>query len=161
MNRIPCTLLAALVCGALAMPAAAAPDARSAPLRTPDAAWLAIHVPDGPGGAVTFSGRNHKGYYRAYACPDVAAATSVIAAIPDATTQRTTAAQQSVALKNALQAQKCTPAKGRYRIALIGAQADINHGVEASEEWTAISAVDPDGRTAGLVFDASVYAIVD
>jgi len=156
-----CALLAAVMCGVLTAPAGAAPDARSVPLRKPDAAWLAIHVPDGPNGAVTFSGRSHKGYYRAYACPDVAAATSVIAAIPDSTTQRATAAQQGVALKNALQAQKCAPAKGRYRIALIGAQAEINHGVEASEEWTAISAVDSEGRTIGLVFDASVYAITD
>lgn len=55
----------------------------------------------------------------------------------------------------------CVPAKGQYQVTLVGRKIEIDRGTEAQEYWTALMAVNASGRTIGLVFDSSPFAITD
>lgn len=114
-----------------------------------------------PDGKVSLAGRNHDGYYRAYACPRFDLAEAVVAAIPDRSKTGATVKVQDAAMVAALHKNQCAPAKGLYRVTAVGHEIEIDRGPEAQEYWTALTAVDASGRTIGLVFDSSPFAITD
>ena len=114
-----------------------------------------------PDGKVSLSGRNHKGYYRAYACLRFDVAEAVVAAIPDRHKIRTSVKGQDAAMAAALRRNNGVPAKGQYRVTAVGHEVEIDRGSEAQEYWTALTAVEASGRTIGLVFDSSPFAIAD
>ncbi|MBR0781075.1 hypothetical protein [Bradyrhizobium iriomotense] len=114
-----------------------------------------------PDGKVSLSGRSHEGYYRAYACPRFDLAEAVVAAIPDRGKIRTTVKRRDAVMAAALHNNNCVPAKGLYRVTAVGHEIEIDRGSEAQEYWTALTAVDASGRTIGLVFDSSPFAITD
>lgn len=109
-----------------------------------------------PDGVITLSGKPHRGYHRAYQCARFAVARAVVTAVPSG---RSTA--QTAALKVALRRHGCTPARGTYQVHAVGREVEINHGPEASENWTALDAMTASGRRVGLVFDSSPYAITE
>jgi hypothetical protein len=55
----------------------------------------------------------------------------------------------------------CKPCVGKYRLLAKGREVEINHGFEASANWAALEVSDPNSKRAGLLFDASPYAIRD
>lgn len=112
-----------------------------------------------PNGDLSLSGTSHRGYYRAYHCARFADARAVVAAIPHGKQPRITAHAQTAAMRAALKRLRCTPASGAYHVTGLGPEVEINHGFEASENWTALEALAASGRTVGLVFDSSPYAI--
>jgi hypothetical protein len=112
-----------------------------------------------PNGDLLLSGTSHRGYYRAYHCARFADARAVIAAIPPPKQPRVTARAQTAAMRSALKRLRCMPASGTYQVTGLGPEVEINHGFEASENWTALEALATGGRTVGLVFDSSPYAI--
>lgn len=111
-------------------------------------------------GEIRLSGKSHKGYYRAYACPSFAAARAVIGSVPKSDERQGTVARQVAAMRAALRRQSCSPARGRFGATAIGNDVWINHGYEAEENWVAVAARNVRGRTLGLVIDASPYGPV-
>lgn len=111
-------------------------------------------------GEVRLSGKSHKGYVRAYACPSFAAARAVVKHIPAANDRAGTVDRQVTAMRAALRRQGCTAARGRFRITATGDDVWINHGYEAEENWVAAAARNIHGRSLGLVIDASPFGPV-
>ncbi|MES2986828.1 MAG: hypothetical protein V4808_02880 [Pseudomonadota bacterium] len=121
--------------------------------------WKSIHAPQG---FVTLTGRKHKDYYRAYLCPSAKRADAVIYAIARVAQRGDYVPQQVAAMKVALARQRCKPAaKGRYRVEDLLGDTQIDHGFEASENWSSLKARSATGSPIGLVYDSSPYAITD
>jgi hypothetical protein len=119
-------------------------------------AWkIAVAAPDG---ILRLSGRGHGAYHRGYACADFAAAKAVVGAIPVRTQGRPLAPLQAAALTRALRVYGCRPAVGQFQVVTLGPEVEIDHGVEATEFWTALDAR-AGSRAVGLVFDSSPYAM--
>jgi hypothetical protein len=114
-----------------------------------------------PDGILSLSGRSHKGYYRGYRCPSFIAAESVVEAVRGAQVKQTSAAANTRSMKIYMQRNACKPAVGKYGLLAKGREVEINRGFEASENWVALEVSDPTGKRAGLLFDASPYAIRD
>lgn len=147
---------------ALAMTHAATGSALAGASGQPAAHAIADRLGDGvqidpQSGEVRFSGKSYRGYYRAYACPDFAAARAVVRSIPPSDDRPETRARQIAAMQAAMRRRGCTPAKGRFRITLTGDDVRINHGYEAEENWVAAAALNIRGRALGLIIDASPY----
>lgn len=111
-------------------------------------------------GEIRLSGRSHKGYYRAYACPSFGAARAVIGSVPRPDERRGTVARQVSVMRAALHRQHCSPARGTFRATTLGPDVWINHGYEAEENWVAVAASNVRGGTLGLIIDVSPYGPV-
>ncbi|MBN8940812.1 MAG: hypothetical protein J0H01_15030 [Rhizobiales bacterium] len=119
--------------------------------RTPFTRWLASNA---PGGTLTIAARDRRGHI----CPSPDAAMKVVAAIAEAKRRSAPVARQKTAFTNALRANGCSAAaSGAYRVTALHQSEMIDLGFEADEDWTALSVTDPRGRSAGLVYDASVF----
>lgn len=111
-------------------------------------------------GQIRVTGLRHDKYVRAYRCAAYENATFVIATVEKSRLHEKTAKGQRGVLLRVLAAQNCQPAaKGDYLPLELGPSVWINLGYEADEDWTALRVKAPDGTEAGLVFDASVYAM--
>ncbi len=121
--------------------------------------WIGVpaHTQDG---RIRLTGRKHGTYHRGYRCPTPEAATAVVSAVEVARKRGTTAEQQRAVLLRALPRHGCAAAaRGDYVPLALGPMVSIDVGYEANEDWTALRVRTPVGREAGLVFDASVYAM--
>lgn len=145
----------------LSLALAAVVAACGSALAQPQAALEAWKTEVGaPDGIVTLTGRSHDGYYRAYVCADFDTASAVVRTVPLTGARGRSPAAQSAALQQALRRQGCRPAVGTFRVVALGTEAEINHGVEAAEFWTALDARSG-SISVGLVFDSSPYALRD
>lgn len=117
--------------------------------RTPLERWAQIHAPGGMLEA-------QAGEQRAYLCPSTSAAQGVIAAIPPTREPGVEDPRQSQAFASSIRTQRCVEASGRFRVTEVHASAFISLGFEAGEDWTALTAIDVNGNTVGLVYDASL-----
>lgn len=109
---------------------------------------------------IQLSGKRFKSYYRAYACPNFAAASAVVSAIPKSADRSGTVARQVAAMRTALGKQGCTPARGSFWIMALGNNVRIDHGYEAEENWVAAQAHNKYGQELGLIIDTSPYGPV-
>jgi len=66
-----------------------------------------------PDGKVSLTGRNHGGYYHAYACPRFDLAEAVVAAIPKRSKARAVVKRQDAAMASALRKNRCLPDCGQ------------------------------------------------
>ena len=109
-------------------------------------------------GEIKLSGQADKGYYRAYVCPTMAAASLTVRAIPKPSKRPGTVARQVAAMKAALRQQRCVPARGTFHVTGLGPEVMIEHGYEAEENWVAVEARNARGQVVGLIIDSSPYA---
>ncbi|MEM8696046.1 MAG: hypothetical protein AAGE05_08500 [Pseudomonadota bacterium] len=91
-----------------------------------------------------------------YICPSLMAANASVAAIPNYETEATTEQAATAAFETALAANGCSRTEGRYRITALGEDGVILCGYECAAHWTALEAETPDGRTIGLIYEASL-----
>lgn len=121
--------------------------------------WIgeSVHTADG---RIRLTGLRHGTYHRGYRCPTLEAATAVVSAVMLAQKERTTAKRQRDVLMRTLPKHGCAAAaRGDYVPLALGPMVSIDLGYEANEDWTALRVRTPDGGEAGLVYDASVYAM--
>lgn len=121
--------------------------------------WIgeSVHTSDG---RIRLTGLRHGTYHRGYRCPTLEAAAAVVSAVALAQKERTTAKQQRDVLVRTLPKHGCAAAaRGDYAPLALGPMVSIDLGYEANEDWTALRVLTPDGGEAGLVYDASVYAM--
>lgn len=111
-------------------------------------------------GRIRLTGLKHGTYHRGYRCPNLEAATAVVSAVTVAQKRPTTAERQRALLLLTLPKHGCTAAaRGDYVPLALGPMVSLDLGYEANEDWTALRVRTPDGVEAGLVYDASVYAM--
>lgn len=117
--------------------------------RTAFGQWMALHAP---------SGRlvNHPGGGKLYLCRSPDAARQAVRAIPPVREQGAANPHQNRARDPAFAANGCVLARGEFRITAVGTSAFISTGPEVGEDWTALDAIDDQGRAIGLVYDAAV-----
>jgi hypothetical protein len=116
--------------------------------RTPFEHWMRSHAPDG-----TVKGGGVK---KTYVCADAAAAIKVVAAIPPARAKGVNNPQQVRARDEAIRASGCRRTQETYRVTAVHRSVFVILGYEASESWTALTAVDAQGRAIGLLHDADL-----
>ena len=93
---------------------------------------------------------------RLYLCPSPADAQKLIQAIVPGREPGAADPQQIKSRDRAFAAARCRIASGEYRITDVRDSQFVSLGPEAGEDWTALIAIDSDGREVGLVYDASV-----
>lgn len=121
--------------------------------------WIADwdHTTDG---RIRLTGLKHGTYHKGYLCPTLEAAVAVVSTVTLAQEQRTTPKRQREVLLRTLPQHGCAPAaRGDYTPLALGPMVSIDLGFEANENWTALRVRTPDGGEAGLVYDASVFAM--
>lgn len=121
--------------------------------------WIgeSVHTTNG---LIRLTGLRHRTYHRGYRCPTLEAAAAVVSAVTLAQKQRTPAKRQRDVLLRTLPRHGCAAAaRGDYTPLALGPMVSIDLGYEANEDWTALRVRTPDGAEAGLVYDASVYAM--
>ncbi|MBV5262474.1 hypothetical protein [Pinisolibacter aquiterrae] len=111
-------------------------------------------------GRIRLTGLKHGTYHRGYRCPTLEAAAAVVSTVTAARKGRTTAERQRALLLRTLPKHGCAAAaRGDYVPLALGPMVSLDLGYEANEDWTALRVRTPDGVEAGLVYDASVYAM--
>jgi hypothetical protein len=118
--------------------------------RTAEERWRQNYAPDG---SVTANTDRRT----TYQCPTPEAAMAVIAAIPRLRENErgTKVSRQTRARDAALTANRCLRADGSYTVSKVHGGVFISLGYEAGQEWTALTVVDKQGRTVGLLYDSS------
>lgn len=101
------------------------------------------------GGVLSLSAEDKRGYI----CPTPGAAIDVVATV--LTTSG--AEQQLAAFRAALRRHSCAFASGEFRVTELHHSGYIEIGLEASEDWTALSAIDAQGRSVGVIYDSSMF----
>ena len=86
----------------------------------------------------------------AYVCPDGIAAAKVVVAL-------VAGRPRSALLQQALAANGCAPARGRYRVTALHQRQQAEPSLEAEEDWVALSATDGDGHTVGLLYNTATH----
>ena len=110
--------------------------------------WKVLHAPDG---TVTIGSKVN----RAFRCPSVSAARSVIRLIPSVRNRGAANPAQLRGFAAAIKKHGCRPASGRYTVTALHENAFISLGYEAGEDWTALTAKQGKISGIGLVYDAS------
>lgn len=147
----PLLALALVLIGAVPLHAQESPQALDE--------WIAdpYHTHDG---RIRLTGLRHGTYHRGYRCPSLEAAVAVVSTVTAAKKGGTTAERQRALLLRTLPKHGCAAAaRGDYVPLALGPTVSLDLGFEASEDWTALRVRTPDGVEAGLVYDASVYAM--
>ncbi|CEJ15030.1 hypothetical protein BN1110_05366 [bacterium YEK0313] len=93
----------------------------------------------------------------AYVCPDGVAAAKVVVALADRARGAAPTARRTALLQQALAANGCSPAAGRYRVTALHQRQQAEPSLEAEEDWVALSATDRDGRTVGLLYNTATH----
>lgn len=110
--------------------------------------WKVLHAPNGvlPIGAKL---------NRAFRCPSVQAARSVIRLIPPVRNRGAANPHQLRGFAAAIKKHGCRPTTGRYSVTSLHENAFISLGYEAGEDWTALTVKQGNTSGIGLVYDAS------
>ena len=110
--------------------------------------WKLLHAPNGilPIGSKL---------NRAFRCPSVQAARSVIRLIPPVRNRGAANPQQLRGFAVAIKKHGCRPTTGRYLVTSLHENAFISLGYEAGEDWTALTVKQGNTSGIGLVYDAS------
>ncbi len=91
-----------------------------------------------------------------YRCPSVQSARAVVTAIPEG--EKVSSNRQVKALKNTLKKQKCGKISiGKFTVKAVHESRWIIYGEEDAQEFTALTVIDENGKTVGLVFDGAMY----
>lgn len=94
-----------------------------------------------------------EGEHGAYSCPTPNGAVAVV----DAAAASTDPLQQLAALRTGLAEHGCVAAVGEFRVTAWHNDVYIEGEYTADQGWTALSAVDQNGGTIGLLYDASAF----
>lgn len=110
--------------------------------------WKLLHAPNGvlPIGSKV---------NRAFRCPSVQAARSVIRLIPPVRNRGAANPQQLRGFAAAIKKHGCRPTTARYLVTDLHENAFISLGYEAGEDWTALTVKQGNTAGIGLVYDAS------
>jgi hypothetical protein len=120
--------------------------------RNPEERWRQTNAPEGHVIANTDKRTT-------YVCPTPEAAMAVVAAIPRLRENErgTKVSRQARARDTALTASRCIRADGTYTVSKVHNSVFISLGYEAGQEWTALTVIDRQGRTVGLLYDSSQH----
>jgi hypothetical protein len=92
----------------------------------------------------------------AYLCATPDIARKFVKSIPDYIQKGITKSMQLRAKNRAIKTYKCSLAKGDFSVTAVHEIRTIDIAFEVAEDWTALTAIDAQGRTIGIVFDASL-----
>ena len=110
--------------------------------------WKVLHAPDG---TLPISFKVN----RAFRCPSVPAARSVIRLIPPVRNRGAANPHQLRGFAAAIKKHGCRPTSGRYMVMALHENAFISLGYESGEDWTALTVKQGNISGIGLVYDAS------